>query len=73
MALCRTRLVICFLSNRSEEMEASIMVDVLRRAGVEVVVASVEDTLQVHGTILWKCDYRHSFPWCIIPVEFHVG
>jgi len=38
----------CSLIKRSsEEMEASIMVDVLRRAGAEVTVASVEADLQV--------------------------
>lgn len=35
--------------NGTEEMEAVIIVDVLRRAGAEVVVASVEPELQVPG------------------------
>ncbi|KAF5840118.1 class I glutamine amidotransferase-like protein [Dunaliella salina] len=35
------------LGNGSEEMEAVIVIDVLRRAGADVVVASVEDSLQV--------------------------
>lgn len=39
----------------TEEMEAVILVDVLRRAGAEVIVASVEQQLEVEasgGTIL---------------------
>lgn len=35
------------IANGTEEMEAVIIIDVLRRAGVEVIVASVEDSLQV--------------------------
>ncbi|KAI8466257.1 MAG: class I glutamine amidotransferase-like protein [Monoraphidium minutum] len=35
------------IGNGTEEMEAVITIDVLRRAGAEVVVASVEDSLEV--------------------------
>jgi 4-methyl-5(b-hydroxyethyl)-thiazole monophosphate biosynthesis len=35
------------IANGSEEIEAVCIIDTLRRAGTEVVVASVEDTLQV--------------------------
>jgi 4-methyl-5(b-hydroxyethyl)-thiazole monophosphate biosynthesis len=35
------------IGNGSEEMEAVITIDVLRRAGADVVVASVEDKLEV--------------------------
>jgi 4-methyl-5(b-hydroxyethyl)-thiazole monophosphate biosynthesis len=35
------------VANGSEEMEAVIIIDVLRRAGAEVVVASVEEGLEV--------------------------
>mmetsp|Transcript_4537 Transcript_4537/g.8462 ORF Transcript_4537/g.8462 Transcript_4537/m.8462 type:complete len:230 (-) Transcript_4537:525-1214(-) len=45
-AMASAKRVLVPIGTGSEEMEASIMVDVLRRAGVEVVVASVEDTLQ---------------------------
>ncbi|XP_060188128.1 protein DJ-1 homolog B-like [Lycium barbarum] len=35
------------IANGSEEMEAAIIIDVLRRANAQVVVASVEDTLEI--------------------------
>lgn len=35
------------IANGSEEMEAVIIIDVLRRAKAEVVVASVEDKLEI--------------------------
>ena len=35
------------ISNGIEEMEAVIIIDVLRRAGAEVTVASVHDSLQI--------------------------
>lgn len=38
------------VANGSEEMEVVIIVDILRRAGVSVVVASVEDGLQVEAS-----------------------
>jgi 4-methyl-5(b-hydroxyethyl)-thiazole monophosphate biosynthesis len=40
------------VANGSEEMEAVIIIDVLRRAGADVVVASVEDSLQVGVCLL---------------------
>lgn len=38
------------VANGSEEMEAVCIIDILRRAGIEVTVASVEETLQVTGS-----------------------
>jgi hypothetical protein len=35
------------IANGSEEMEAVIIIDVLRRANADVVVASVEETLEI--------------------------
>ena len=35
------------VANGSEEMEAVIIIDVLRRANADVVVASVEETLEI--------------------------
>jgi putative intracellular protease/amidase len=35
------------VANGSEEMEALNLVDILRRAGANVIVASVEDKLQI--------------------------
>ena len=41
--------VLCLLVNGFEEIEALAPVDILRRAGAEVVVASLEPTLRVTG------------------------
>lgn len=38
------------IANGSEEMEAISIIDVLRRAKAEVIVASVEDTLETVAT-----------------------
>lgn len=38
------------IANGSEEMEAVIIIDILRRAGMRVVVASVENALQVEAS-----------------------
>ncbi|MCL7022295.1 hypothetical protein MKW94_008966, partial [Papaver nudicaule] len=38
------------IANGSEPMEAVIMVDVLRRAGADVTVASVEKDLQIDAS-----------------------
>ncbi len=42
-----TKSVLVPVANGSEEMEAVITIDVLRRAGAHVTVASVEDSLEV--------------------------
>ena len=43
-----------------EELEAVALIDVMRRAGIEVLVASVKDDLEVTGAngITLKCDRR---------------
>ncbi|CAN4102946.1 unnamed protein product [Withania somnifera] len=40
-------LILVPVANGSEEMEATIIIDVLRRANAQVVVASLEDTLEI--------------------------
>jgi len=47
MAERESKTVLVPIATSSEEMEAVITIDVLRRAGATVTVASVEDTLQV--------------------------
>lgn len=42
-----TKTVLVPIAHGSEEMEAVITIDVLRRAGADVIVASVEDSLEV--------------------------
>lgn len=46
-AMAAQKSVLVPIGTGSEEMEAVITIDVLRRAGANVVVASVEDTLEV--------------------------
>lgn len=62
----------------TEEMEAVIMVDVLRRAGVEVTVASVEQQLEVEAsggtrlvadTLIASCS-NEIFDLIALPVSF---
>ena len=38
-----------FLANGFEEIEALATVDVLRRAGIETIIVSISDSLQVTG------------------------
>lgn len=47
MAAAAAKRVLVPIGNGTEEMEAVIAIDVLRRAGADVVVASVEDSLEV--------------------------
>lgn len=44
-----TQRVLCILANGVEEIEWVTPVDILRRAGAEVVIASVEETLKIRG------------------------
>ncbi|XP_057815306.1 protein DJ-1 homolog C isoform X3 [Cryptomeria japonica] len=46
-SFAKTPVVLVPIANGSEEMEAVIIIDVLRRANIHVVVASVEETLEI--------------------------
>lgn len=69
------KLVLVPIANGSEEMEAVIPIDVLRRAGARVIVASVEDRLQVTAsrqTVLVADRFitdveNHSFDLVVVP------
>ncbi len=52
------------IANGSEEIEAVCIIDVLRRAGVEVTVASVETTLQVVASRKTKLVADQLIPEC---------
>lgn len=62
----------------TEEMEAVIMIDILRRAGAEVTLASVEEQLEVEAsggtrlvadTFISSCSYE-IFDLVALPVCF---
>ena len=66
------------IANGSEEMEAVIITDVLRRAGMKVTLASVEDDISIEASrsvkiiadkLIW--DVKHSpFDIIILPVMY---
>lgn len=64
-----------FLANGFEEIEALATVDVLRRAGIETIIVSISDSLQVTGahgvevtanTVFTDNDYSAN-DWLIMP------
>ncbi len=67
--------VIIPLANGCEEIEAVSIVDVLRRGGVEVIMASVSDNLHVQGTngigltcdVTFSSQMKESYDMIILP------
>lgn len=65
------------IANGTEEMEAVIMIDVLRRAKAEVVVASVEDKLEILASrkvklvadVLLDEALKRSYDLIVLPVS----
>ena len=62
----------------TEEMEAVIIIDILRRAGAQVTVASVERDLQINAslkvniiadTLISSCG-EETFDLVVLPVRF---
>lgn len=68
-------LAIVFLAEGFEEIEALTTVDVLRRAGLNVVTMSISETLNVRGAhgvtvvadALFDADAAHDADWLILP------
>ena len=65
------------IANGSEEMEAVIIIDILRRAKANVVVASVEDKLEtlasrkvkLEADVLLDEAAKHSYDLIVLPVS----
>lgn len=65
------------IANGSEEMEASIIIDVLRRANAQVVVASLEDSLEIVASrkvklvadVLLDEAAKESYDLIVLPVS----
>ncbi len=68
-------LAIVFLADGFEEIEALTTVDVLRRAGLNVVTMSIGDSLTVRGAhgvkvladAMFDADVAHNADWLIVP------
>ena len=68
------------IANGTEEMEAVIIIDVLRRAGMNVEVASVENVLQIEASRKVKivadkflADIQDSsFDLIVLPVSYFI-
>ena len=65
-----SKTVLVPIANGSEEIEAVTIIDTLRRAGAEVTVASVEDSLQVWLLYELLCHHRHVHACKRLPGAF---
>lgn len=78
MSSSSTKTVLVPIGNGSEEMEAVIIIDVLRRAGASVTVASVESDLNVKcsrgvkivADVLMSEAAKQQYDLIVLPVSF---